>query len=126
LEIQLRFYNTINFIEDLTFDETCKTVEALGAICGYSFFEALYFICGEHLQFCTLLSKETQEFLRDLIAREEESTSGELNEPWENQLKKIMKELNEMIFLSMLRRDSNRFKELMNQINTTKDSKIKN
>jgi len=108
-EILQRFYITISYVEDLTFTSACSAQEAL-IHCGFSYFEALYFLCGDELRYCPLLSKTTQEFIQKIFVKKGENA---VKETWKNSLEKIIDEIDEKLFFSLLERDSKRLEKII-------------
>lgn len=122
-EIVKRLYLVIHKIGNLTFDDLCNTQEAL-VHCGFSFFEALYLICGEEIQNCSLLSSKTKQTVKNIILDIVLKEAEGLKETWKNQLGKIIGELDEIILLHQLQEDSKRLKKLLILIKDKTDRKV--
>jgi len=114
-EVSDRTHKTLSSVMESGFEDAHKAILSLRQ-CGYSYFEALYFICGAEIQFCGLLSKKSQnlvktmhtEYLRDVEREREDSTASKLVN--------IKRRLDEHILREALREDSKRFKKIMERV----------
>lgn len=113
----VRFINS-NRIDKTTLDELVN-LHTILMICNFSFFEALYYIFGRDIVQNTLLSEDTLKFLRNHIREDDlnlifdqENGIDKLDQKIHN----IIRELDEIILISKLRRDSDRFKQIYARI----------
>jgi hypothetical protein len=87
--------------------------------CGFSFLEALFFLCGPNMYRCTLLSRKTQKLAYAIIKKEwdknqqEQDGTEECKDILDNKLDGIMQDLDEHLFKIALKADSIRLDNVL-------------
>lgn len=111
-EIMRRLQTIVYNVKGLSFDDL-YAAQAAFMMCGFSFFEALYFICGPEIRNCSLISFKTKKIIWNILSKRR---GDDLKETWENKLEKIIDSLDEKILMYQLQSDSKRFKKIIDEI----------